>query len=82
MVWRGPNIQGKVKLPRRRLELSPQNVLMHAIRIRDKLLYGAVRETDQVVCRVVDRANQRVELWPGTAVVGEVTDGNKLNQSL
>jgi hypothetical protein len=55
---------------------------MHVIRIRDVLLFGTVREADKVICCVVDRANQCVQLWSGTAVVGEVTDSNKLDQSL
>ncbi|KAJ0119878.1 Uncharacterized protein HZ326_31772, partial [Fusarium oxysporum f. sp. albedinis] len=42
--------------------------------IGDKLLYGAVRKADEVICRRIDCRNERMKLWPRTAVVREITD--------
>jgi hypothetical protein len=40
-----------------------------------------VREANEIIRRRIDRRNERMKFWPRTAIVGDVTDGHKLNES-
>ncbi|KAJ0128481.1 Uncharacterized protein HZ326_28420, partial [Fusarium oxysporum f. sp. albedinis] len=82
VIWSRPHVSREMKFPWCRLQFSSQHVFVYTKGIGDKLLYGAVRKADEVICRRIDCRNERMKLWPRTAVVREITDSHELNKCL